>query len=92
MTEETLNSYRDALANVAHQNNHTLLHENRMDDKQRAGTAVLLPTISVSFAAGLCAKTEPEMVNAPIEKQIESLLNLLRDVLCEQKKPNLTVV
>lgn len=92
MSDETLNSYRAALESMAHQNNHTLLCEDRMDDNQRAGTAVLLATISVSFAAGLLAEADPEMANAPMEKQISACLDLLRDVLCEQQRPKLTVV
>lgn len=92
MTPETLNRYRDALSSLAHSNNQTLLLEDRMDDKQRAGTALLLATISVSFAAGLIAKTEPRLINAPFEAQIDDCLNLLRDVLTEKKTPDLTVV
>lgn len=91
MHKNTLESYRDAIMGVVHGNNHSLLCEDRMDDKQKAGTALLMAAAQVSFAAGLIAKTEPHLKNAPMDAQIEDTLDLLRDTLV-QKKPDLKVV
>lgn len=91
MHKNTLEGYRDAIMQVVHANNQSLLLEDRMNDKQRAGTALLMAAASVSFAAGLVSKTEPHLKNAPMDAQIDDLLGLLRDTLI-QKKPVLNVV
>ena len=88
MSKETLENYRDAIMNITHSNNQTLLLEGRMSDKQKAGTALLVAAAQVSFAAALIAKTEPRLANAPMDAQIEDTLDLLRETLV-QKKPNL---
>lgn len=92
MRPDTLERYRDTIMQVVHGNNHALLNEDRMDEKQRAGTALLMAAASVSFAAGLIAKTEPHLKNAPMEAQIKDTLELLRDTLTEQRGPSLSVV
>ncbi|WP_120636068.1 hypothetical protein [Ruegeria sp. EL01] len=91
MHAETLDRYRDAIMQVVHGNNQALLLEDRMSDEQKAGTSLLMAAASVSFAAALVAKTKPRLRNAPMDAQIEDLLNLLRDTLI-QIKPNLKAV
>lgn len=91
MRADTLESYRDTIMQVVHGNNRALLAEDRMDDMQRAGTALLMAAVSVSFAAGLIAKTDARLANAPMDAQIDDALNLLRDTLI-QKKPDLALV
>lgn len=91
MNKDTLEAYRAAIMQVTHSNNHTLLTEDRMSDEQRAGTALLMAAASVAFTAGLMAKTEPRLRNAPIAAQIDDTLNLLRETLVEgqRNKPHL---
>ncbi len=91
MNDDTLEQYRDVIMQVVHGNNQSLLLEDRMSDKQKAGTALLMAAASVSFAAALVAKTEPRLRNAPMDAQIDDLLSLLRDTIV-QKKPDLKVV
>lgn len=92
MRKDTLDRYRDTIMSVVHANNHALLIEDRMSDNQKAGTALLMAAAAASFASGLMAKTEPRLVNAPFEAQLDDMLNLLREVLCEKAKPDLKVV
>jgi len=91
MQADTLERYRDTIMQVVHANNQSLLLEDRMNDKQKAGTALLMAAASVSFAAGMVAKTEPRLRNAPMDAQIDDLLNLLRETLIK-KKPDLSVI
>lgn len=92
MRKDTLDYYRDTIMAVVHGNNRALLSEDRMSDKQKADTALMMAAASASFAAGLMAKTEPRLINAPFETQLDDMLNLLREVLCKKGKPDLTLV
>ncbi len=91
MSNDTLESYRDAILSVVHGNNHALLNEDRMSDKQKAGTALLMAAAAVGFASGLIARTDPRLKNAPANAQIDDTIELLRDTLISDA-PKLSLV
>ena len=92
MRNDMLEQYRETIMQVVNSNNYAVLTEDRMDDKQKAGTALLMAAASVGFAAGLISKTEPHLINAPLETQIADTLDLLRDTLTKRRGPSLAVV
>lgn len=89
--KDILEVYRDAVMQVVHANNQSLLLEDRMSEKQKAGTALTMAAASVAFAAGMIAETDPRSINAPIDAQIDDALNLLRETLV-RKGPDFKVV
>jgi hypothetical protein len=91
MHKDTLEKYQDAVMGVVHANNDTLLREDRMDDNQKAGTALLMAAAQVGFAAGLLAKTDPRLKNATVDAQIDDALSLLREAMI-RKTPNISLV
>lgn len=92
MKNAKLEEYRDAVSAIVHGNNHAVLTDPNWNDKQKAGTALLMAVASTAFAASLMAKTEPRLKNAPFEAQLDDMLDLVREVLVKKEKPNLQVV
>ncbi len=88
----TLDQYRDLMMAIAHQNSESISKDPKWTDKQKAGTALLVAVHAASFAAELCAKTDPRMKNAPFEAKLDEMFDLLRATIIEKKKPDLTVV
>ena len=79
--EIALDEYRDFILSAVTHNQHTVLNDDRWDANQKAGTAITMAVAEVSFAACLVAKNDPRLMNAPLEKQIDDFLDMMREVL-----------
>jgi len=93
--QDRLNEYRKHVQAIFDANTAAVLADGKWDDKEKAGTLVIITTSVLSHAAFLMATFTPHLKNAPPEAQIDDMLNLLRDVLVARKpisKQGLSVV
>jgi len=99
MTKQTLDDYRAMVSTIFDTNIAAILKDPKFDDKEKAGTLVLLATNVLSCAAFLVGTVDPRLKNAPPEAQIDDMLTLMRQILVTNKpvskglgKAGLTVV
>lgn len=80
---DQIRDLQDRLTEMMHQNCNAVRKIEGLSDRDVAGTLTLMATVAVSHAAFSAALTDPALVNAPPERQIEDFLEILRAVMTQ---------
>lgn len=89
---DTLAQYRKVMQAVMVENIIAMAKDQRWSQEDRAGTVLTALTSAIGASAAVWRETQQHLKHAPVEAVVRDLLDLVAEVICKPKAPNLTVV